>query len=169
MTTKERAICLQPLLDEMSDSRYELREKLGEGGQGRVYLATDRTNQTTVVIKHFCTADTLAFSDHERTWRNEFKNSKRVLHFQQRGNSTAGIAQVYELFEVDEHAVLIREYIDGVTLESQISDQGASGVGGDGTRGSAEAPVALVGQRHAAHVRGEAIGRVHYVLCLLAA
>ncbi|MDB4794067.1 serine/threonine protein kinase [Pirellulaceae bacterium] len=122
LTTPGRE-ALQPLLDEMSDSRYELREKLGEGGQGRVYLATDRTNQTTVVIKHFCTADTLAFSDHERTWRNEFKNSKRVLHFQQRGNSTAGIAQVYELFEVDEHAVLIREYIDGVTLESQISDQ----------------------------------------------
>jgi serine/threonine-protein kinase len=33
------------------DDRYEIQRKLGEGGMGLVYLATDKTNQETVAIK----------------------------------------------------------------------------------------------------------------------
>ncbi len=111
----------QKLLDELSGERYELKGQLAEGGQGRVYLALDRANQATVVIKHFCSANTLSLFGNAETCRNEFQNSKRVLQFQQSGGASSGIAQVYELFEDDSQAVLVREYIEGVTLESKIT------------------------------------------------
>jgi len=113
---------LQQLLDTMSGERYQLTGELAEGGQGRVYLAMDRASQNKVVVKHFCAANTIGLFGNAETCRNEFQNSKRVLQFQKSGGESSGIAQVYELFEADSEAVLIREYIDGATLDSKISN-----------------------------------------------
>ena len=112
---------IQELLDAQSEHRYQLKEPLGKGGQGSVYLAFDRKHATDVVIKHFDKQDPLVCFQ-LNSWRKEFNNSKHVLQFHQRGNRSPGIAEVFDLFEDPQQAVLVREYIDGVTLEQRVAE-----------------------------------------------
>lgn len=99
--------------------RYQLERQLGQGGQGKTWLATDRTTQEAVVVKH------LSLKETER-W-------KQIELFEREGEVLQGleheqIPHYVEMFaELDEDRAefyLVQEFIDGMTLAEELSASG---------------------------------------------
>ncbi|HEX7795812.1 MAG TPA: serine/threonine-protein kinase [Vicinamibacterales bacterium] len=91
--------------------QYRLLEHLASGGMGAVYRAVDETLDREVALKLF-DAD---LNDLER-FRTEATTIARFNH--------PGIATVYELFQEDEHWVMVMEFIRGETLEQLLDHLG---------------------------------------------
>src|SRR5689334_13508012 len=91
--------------------RYEIREKIGSGGMGEVYLAQDIELDRPVALKvlpeEFC-------SDAERVQR--FKQEARAASALNHPN----IITIYEIGETDKRLFIATEYITGKTLRQMI-------------------------------------------------
>ena len=91
--------------------RYEIREKIGSGGMGEVYLAQDTELDRPVALKvlpeEFCT-------DVDRVQR--FKQEARAASALNHPN----IITIYEIGKVNERMFIATEYIDGKTLRQLI-------------------------------------------------
>jgi eukaryotic-like serine/threonine-protein kinase len=94
-------------------SRYEIRSKIGEGGMGEVYLATDTELDRTVAIKGL--PERLA-SDQQRLQRfvQEAKAASALNH--------PHILTIYEIGTVDHSRFIAMEFIDGETLRHRMSN-----------------------------------------------
>jgi serine/threonine protein kinase/tetratricopeptide (TPR) repeat protein len=94
-------------------SRYEIRSKIGEGGMGEVYLATDTELDRTVAIKVL--PERLA-SDQQRLQRfvQEAKAASALNH--------PHILTIYEIGTVDHSRFIAMEFIDGETLRHRMSN-----------------------------------------------
>jgi serine/threonine-protein kinase len=90
---------------------YRVIEKLGEGGMGEVFRATDRTLQRAVAIKalpvHFA-------ADPERVAR--FEREAQALA----ALAHPGIAGIYELLEHEDQRFLVLELVEGETLAARL-------------------------------------------------
>src|SRR5436190_18839029 len=105
------------LVGETLDGRYQIENELGRGGVGVVYLARDlKLHNKRVVIKVL----------HDKSLQNEWV----VQKFQQEKEALArvdhpGVVGILDTGELpDGKAYLVMQFIDGVTLRSQIKPEG---------------------------------------------
>ncbi len=92
--------------------RYEIRQKIGAGGMGEVYLAQDEQLDRKVALKvllpEFC-------SDEERVsrFKMEAKAASALNH--------PNIITIYEVGIEDERLFIATEFVDGETLRDKIN------------------------------------------------
>ena len=98
---------------------YRIVEKLGEGGMGVVWRATDTTLDREVAIKVL--PDTFA-GDTERLAR--FEREAQVLA----SLNHPRIASIYGLEHTDEQQFLVLELVEGPTLSERIAAGAARGL-----------------------------------------
>ena len=92
---------------------YELREELGHGGQGYVYLAHDMHLDRDVALKLL--PETLSYSERARQrFEREAAAASRLDH--------PGICTVYEVGEESGIPYIVMQYVRGETLQQRITD-----------------------------------------------
>jgi predicted Ser/Thr protein kinase len=113
----EEPIAIDPsdLIEPRRFGPYEIEREIGRGGMGVVYLARDARLGRHVAIKSLPPA--VAASDQLRErLRREARAAATISH--------PCVAVVYALEEIDDHLLLVTEYVAGRTLRSEI-DAGA--------------------------------------------
>jgi len=88
-------------------SHYEVLEKLGEGGMGRVYKAIDIKLGRTVALK-FLAPHLVSNDESRRRFIREAKAAAALQH--------PNICTVYEIDEVDGQTFIAMAYLDGQEL-----------------------------------------------------
>src|SRR5215813_4673093 len=92
-------------------TRYEIVEKLGEGGMGVVYKGRDARLSRSVALK-FLAADTAQSPQACTRGLSEARAIAALNH--------PNIAVIYEVGEQDGAPVLVLEYLPGGTLRSRL-------------------------------------------------
>src|SRR2546421_201613 len=93
--------------------RYEIKNQLGAGGMGEVYLAQDTKLDRKVALK-ILPADLAANQDRMRRFVQEAKAAAALNH--------PNIAHIYEIDEADGMHFIAMEFIDGHTLRECLLD-----------------------------------------------
>jgi serine/threonine-protein kinase len=91
--------------------RYRISGKLGEGGMGEVYKATDLLLRQTVALK-FLPERLVANSAAAERFRNEVRLARQVSH--------PNVCRVYDMGEAEGEIFLTMEYVDGEDLASLL-------------------------------------------------
>jgi eukaryotic-like serine/threonine-protein kinase len=91
--------------------RYEIREKIGEGGMGEVYLAQDTKLDRKVALK-ILPAEVAAHPDRMKRFVQEAKTASALNH--------PSIITIYEIEQIDAVNLIATEFIDGETLRQLI-------------------------------------------------
>lgn len=100
------------------DGRYEITELIGEGGMADVYRATDVVDNKTVAVKIL----KKEFAENEeflRRFRNESKAIAVLSH--------PNIVKIYDVGFSERIQFIVMEYIDGITLNEYMEQQGQLG------------------------------------------
>src|SRR5262245_38463450 len=100
-------------------SHYEIRAQLGAGGMGEVYLAQDTKLDRQIALKTL-PAELAASRDRMERFIREAKSAAALNH--------PHIAQIHEIGEHEGTHFIVMEFIDGVTLSTEIQ-RGQTGVG----------------------------------------
>ena len=95
-------------------SHYKITAKLGEGGMGEVYLATDTNLDRPVAIK-FLSADRSTDPDARQRFIHEAKAQAMLSH--------PNIATFHDVGEEKGHAFLVMEYVEGQPLPSLAREE----------------------------------------------
>ena len=93
------------------DGRYEITERIGEGGMADVYRANDIVDKKTVAVKIL----KKEFAENEeflRRFRNESKAIALLSH--------PNIVKVYDVGFSERIQFIVMEYIDGITLNEYM-------------------------------------------------
>ncbi|MEP6782946.1 MAG: protein kinase, partial [Acidobacteriota bacterium] len=90
---------------------YEIRERLGAGGMGEVYLADDTKLKRRVAIK-FLGADSAADAHAKRRLLLEAQAAAALDH--------PNICAIHEVGELDDRAFIVMQYVEGETLAARI-------------------------------------------------
>ena len=85
-------------------THFEIIEKLGEGGMGEVWLATDTRLGRTVALKIFPPSRSES-EDRRRRFEDEARAASALNH--------PGIAQIYDVGEADGIHFIVMEHIEG--------------------------------------------------------
>src|SRR5687768_7679046 len=92
-------------------SRYEIREKIGAGGMGEVYLAHDEQLERMVALKvllpEFCCQ-----LDRVNRFKLEARAASALNH--------PNIITIHEIGEADERVFIATEFVDGETVREKI-------------------------------------------------
>ncbi len=96
---------------------YEIVEKLGEGGMGRVYLAQDTKLKRSVALKFLP-----RHISQDPTERKRFEQEAQAAALLNHSN----IAQVYAIEEFDDEVFIVIEYVEGKELKELIEEGIAS-------------------------------------------
>jgi serine/threonine protein kinase len=121
----------------LQNGKYKIVEKIGQGGFGIAYKANQVSLNRIVCIKEFFFNDlcerarntfdmTIISASHDKiklvdTFKKKFiKEARRLAEFQQ-----PNIVQVTDVFEENNTAYFVMEYIDGESLEDLIRRGGA--------------------------------------------
>ncbi|GLW66057.1 hypothetical protein Arub01_43010 [Actinomadura rubrobrunea] len=97
--------------------RYVLLERLGSGGMGTVWRATDRLLSRTVAIKEMHLLATGEELDKQAARaRREAHTIARISH--------PNVVNVYDLVEQDERLWLVMELVDGPSLKDHVKANG---------------------------------------------
>src|SRR4030095_6305450 len=91
--------------------RYEIREKIGAGGMGEVYLAQDIELNRKVALK-ILPPEVAANRDRMERFNREAKAWAALNH--------PNIAHVYEIGKSDQTSFIAMEFVDGQTLRELI-------------------------------------------------
>src|SRR4051812_45425481 len=95
--------------------RYELLDKLGEGGMGVVYRARDAVLNRFVALK-FVPTDTALDHDRKRRFLQEAQVASALNH--------PNIVTIYEVELVPPHEFIAMEYVQGRSLDALIRPNG---------------------------------------------
>src|SRR5688572_20047833 len=93
--------------------RYEIREKLGEGGMGEVYSAVDAELGRNVAIK-LLPGEFSADADRKLRFRQEARVVSSLNH--------PNVITIYEIGENEHGSFLATEFVDGKTLREVIKN-----------------------------------------------
>ncbi len=98
----------------LTAGKYRVEERIGRGGMGTVYRATDETLHREVALKVL----NAELNDPEvaRRFRAEAVTVARLSH--------PGIATIYELFQHDGQWLMVMEFVRGETLERLVTRTG---------------------------------------------
>jgi len=99
------------------NDRYEIRQSLGKGGMGEVFLAYDRSTQQLVALK-LVREDSRMPGDDEAL-RQELLHARAVGH--------PHVCRVHDLAPSAWGPILVMEYMEGQTLHAHIRRKKASG------------------------------------------
>jgi serine/threonine protein kinase len=94
---------------------FEILEEIGRGGMGIVYRARQRSDQQIVAIK-VIRKDRLQHEEAVRRFRREAQAAARLSH--------PNIVKVFDFDRAGDTHYLVMEYVDGITLERLIEQQG---------------------------------------------
>jgi tetratricopeptide (TPR) repeat protein len=97
------------------DARYELREELGRGGMGVVYLANDRELGRSVAIK-FLPGELAINPAAVAMFRAEARATAAMNH--------ANIVHVYDVAVIAGRPCIVMEYVQGKTVRQLMKSQG---------------------------------------------
>ena len=95
---------------------FEIIEKIGEGGMGAVYKARQVSLDRVVALK-ILRASVMGSDEDIARFQNEARAAARLNH--------DGIAQVYDAGEASDHYYYAMAFINGITVERWITNQGA--------------------------------------------
>ncbi|MCZ0203934.1 serine/threonine-protein kinase [Streptomyces sp. UMAF16] len=124
--------------------RYRLEERVGRGGMGVVWRASDEVLGRRVAVKEFLPDDSLPDDDARRRRDRTFREARAVCQLRH-----PHIIVVYDVVEHDGRPYLVMELVDGPSLAERIAR--------DGPVGPAEAArigIALLSAVHTAHEAG---------------
>jgi serine/threonine protein kinase len=100
--------------------RYRLRDPLGNGGMGRVWLARDEVLHRDVAIKEVDLPAGLSHAEREelriRTLR-EARTTARLSH--------PNVVQIYDVLGVEDRPWIVMEYVRSRSLQQILVDEGA--------------------------------------------
>jgi len=96
-------------------ANYKIKEKIGWGGMGVVYIAEDLNLGRLVALK-FLAPYLVQDQEIMERFRAEARNQARLVH--------PNITMVYAFHEAEDQAFLVLEYVDGETLENRLKRQG---------------------------------------------
>jgi serine/threonine protein kinase len=99
------------------NDRYEIRQSLGKGGMGEVFLAYDRTTQQPVALKIVREESRMPGDD--EALRQELLLARSVSH--------PNVCRVHDLAPSPYGPILVMEYITGQTLHTHIRRKKAQG------------------------------------------
>jgi tetratricopeptide (TPR) repeat protein len=94
------------------NSRYQLEARIGQGGMGAVYKATDtRFNNRPIAIKEMSRSGLPAnrIQEAEESFEREAHLLADLLH--------PNLPRIYDHFSEDERSYLVMDFIEGLTLE----------------------------------------------------
>ena len=92
-------------------SHYKILSKLGEGGMGVVYKATDIKLDRTIALK-FLAAHLLKDEEARKRFHREAKAAAALSH--------PNICRVYEIDEVEGRTFIAMEFVEGESLDKRI-------------------------------------------------
>jgi tetratricopeptide (TPR) repeat protein/tRNA A-37 threonylcarbamoyl transferase component Bud32 len=93
---------------------YKIERKLGEGGMGVVYEATDQSLGRKVAIKKM--NEEIKVNEREK---QRFLDEARTVALLKH----PGIVEIYTIFEEDSNIYLVFEHVDGVTLDHALDKE----------------------------------------------
>jgi serine/threonine protein kinase len=93
--------------------QYTIVDRLGRGGMGQVFLASDEKLQRRVALKCLVSRSSPE-ADRDRILA-EARAAARITH--------ASVAAVYDVIEHDERAFMVMEYVDGESLSACLRRQ----------------------------------------------
>jgi len=99
------------------NDRYEIRQSLGKGGMGEVFLAYDRATQQAVALKIVREESRMPGDD--EALRQELLHARSVSH--------PNVCRVHDLAPSGYGPILVMEYITGQTLHTHIRRKKAQG------------------------------------------
>jgi serine/threonine-protein kinase len=99
------------------NDRYEIRQSLGKGGMGEVFLAYDRTTQQAIALKIVREESRMPGDD--EALRQELLHARSVGH--------PNVCRVHDLAPSSYGPILVMEYITGQTLHAHIRRKKAQG------------------------------------------
>src|SRR5260370_39778740 len=99
------------------NDRYEIRQSLGKGGMGEVFLAYDRTTQQGVALK--IVREEARMPGDDEALRQELILARSVGH--------PNVCRVHDLAPSPYVPILVMEYITGQTLHTHIRRKKAQG------------------------------------------
>jgi eukaryotic-like serine/threonine-protein kinase len=99
------------------NDRYEIRQSLGKGGMGEVFLAYDRTTQQPVALKIVKEESRLPGDD--EALRQELLHARSISH--------PNVCRVHDLAPSPYGPILVMEHISGQTLHTHIRRKKAQG------------------------------------------
>jgi eukaryotic-like serine/threonine-protein kinase len=99
------------------NDRYEIRQSLGKGGMGEVFLAYDRTTQQPVALKIVREESRMPGDD--EALRQELLHARSVGH--------PNVCRVHDLAPSAYGPILVMEHISGQTLHTHIRRKKAQG------------------------------------------
>jgi tetratricopeptide (TPR) repeat protein len=106
-----------PSLAMAATDRYALREEIGRGGMGIVYLANDRELERAVAIK-FLPSELAANPQAVKMFRAEARAAAAMNH--------PNIVQIYDVAVVNEQPCIVMEYVQGRTVREVMRIRGSS-------------------------------------------
>src|SRR5882757_5097895 len=99
------------------NDRYEIRQSLGKGGMGEVFLAYDRATQQPVALKIVREESRMPGDD--EALRQELLHARSVSH--------PNVCRVHDLSPSGYGPILVMEHITGQTLHTHIRRNKAQG------------------------------------------
>ncbi|GAA4300528.1 serine/threonine-protein kinase [Streptomyces venetus] len=124
--------------------RYRLEARLGRGGMGVVWRATDQLLRRGVAVKELPYDETLSAADARRQRDRTLREARAVAQL-----SHPHIIVVHDVVEDDERPYIVMELIEGGSLADRIAGQGPV----DAAE-AARIAIDLLGALRAAHAAG---------------
>jgi serine/threonine protein kinase len=124
--------------------RYRLQDRLGRGGMGVVWRATDQLLGRQVAVKELPSDDSLSAAQARRRRDRTLREARAVAQLHH-----PNVIVVHDVVEHDERPYIVMELVDGGSLADRVAGHGPVDA-----REAARIGVALLGALRTAHAAG---------------